>query len=57
MTAQEIADRLLHDPSKGITKERVQKLIGLCRRSKVEIQTVLDLLPSDIQQQIADTAN
>lgn len=52
MTADEIHDRLLHDPAKMFTPARARKLVSLCERSKVDLSAVLALCPDDVRQQI-----
>lgn len=45
MTAQEIATRVLLEDGRDLTSERIQKLKGLCERTKVPLERVLALLP------------
>lgn len=47
MTAQEIVDRLMQDPDKGITPDRLRKLRSLAKRSNVPIEDVLRAMPPD----------
>lgn len=45
MTAEEIVARLLNDPDKGITPDRLRKLRSLAKRSNVPIEDVLRAMP------------
>ena len=49
MTAAEIAERFA---TQAISQARVQKLVQLCRRMRVEIEDVLVELPPEDQSQV-----
>lgn len=54
MTEQELADRLLNDPRKTLTRERIQRLRAACQRVSCSYDAVLRLLPVGVQQEIAN---